>query len=123
MTTILLIGAGGFLGANVRFALAICSRRRYGERFPLGTLLANLTGSFLIGLILGIVDERDVRLLLATGFLGAETTVSAFAVETVVLMNRGERSRAVANVIANGVGSLAAAASGLVMAWLIRELT
>jgi fluoride exporter len=103
--------------------LAICSRRRYGERFPLGTLLANLTGSFLIGLILGIVDERDVRLLLATGFLGAETTVSAFAVETVVLMNRGERSRAVANVIANGVGSLAAAASGLVMAWLIRELT
>ena len=123
MTTILLISAGGFLGANVRFAMATWSRRRFGERFPVGTLLANLTGSFLIGLILGSVDDRDVRLLLATGFLGAETTFSAFAVETVALTDRGERGRAVANVIANGAGSLAAAAGGLVMAWLIRELT
>jgi CrcB protein len=120
MTTILLIGAGGFLGANVRFAIASWSRRRYGSRFPVGTMIANVAGSFLIGLILGMIDDREARLLLATGFLGAETTFSTFAVETLGLADRDERNEAAANVALNGVGSMLAVVAGLALAWLLR---
>src|SRR5688572_4313096 len=89
MMTILLVGVGGFVGANIRYGIAAWSVRRHGQHFPIGTLIANLTGSLLMGLILGLIDDRELRLLLASGFLGAETTFSTFAVETVMLADGG----------------------------------
>jgi CrcB protein len=118
MTTVLLIGAGGFLGANVRYAIAAWGRR-HGARFPIGTLIANLTGSFLMGLVMGLIDNRELRLLLASGFLGAETTFSTFAVETVMIEDGAGGRRAVVNVVANTLGALAAAAFGLILAGLL----
>jgi CrcB protein len=119
MTTVLLVGVGGFLGANVRFGISAWARRRHGARFPVGTLIANLSGSFLIGLILGLIDDRELRLLLASGFLGAETTFSTFAVETAALSEAGSGRRAAVNILVNTLGSLAAAAAGLVLAGLV----
>ena len=122
MTTILLIGAGGFIGANLRYAMSVWSAGWYGARFPFGTLIANLTGSFLIGLVLSLIDDRELQLLLATGFLGAETTFSTFAIETVALAERGERARAALNVVANAIGSLGAVAAGIGLAEVIGTL-
>jgi CrcB protein len=119
MTTVLLVGVGGFLGANVRFGISAWARRRHGARFPVGTLIANLSGSFLIGLVLGVIHDRDLRLLLASGFLGAETTFSTFAVESVMLEDRASGRRAAVNVAANTLGSLTAAAVGLILAELL----
>ena len=119
MTTVLLIGAGGFLGANVRFGISAWARRRHGAQFPIGTLIANLAGSFLMGLIMGFIDDRELRLLLASGFLGAETTFSTFAVETVMVEGMAGGRRAVVNVVANTLGALAAVTVGLILAWLL----
>lgn len=122
MTTLLLIGFGGFVGANVRFAIAAWSMRRSGSDVPLGTLVANLSGSFLIGMIIGMIDDPEARLLLATGFLGAETTFSTFAVETLDLAERGGRGMAVVNIALNVAGALIAVLAGLALAWLLREM-
>jgi len=119
MTAVLLVGLGGFLGANVRFGIAAWARRRRGAGFPVGTLIANLTGSFLMGLILGMIDDRELRLLLAGGFLGAETTFSTFALESVMLDEGVGRRRAVENVAANTLGSLLATTAGLILARLL----
>lgn len=122
MTTILLIGAGGFIGANVRYAIAAWSIRRHGPSFPFGTLVANFTGSFLVGLTLGLVDDREMSLLFVTGFLGAETTFSTFAVETLGLAERGARELTATNVALNVAGSLLAVTAGLALAWLPRNV-
>lgn len=76
MSAFLLVSAGGFLGANVRYGISVWSARRFGTGFPVGTLIANLGGSFLIGLVMGLLagwfdDDKQARLLLATGFLGS----------------------------------------------------
>jgi len=127
MTGILLVGAGGFLGANVRFAITLWSVRRYGSRFPLSTLIANVAGSFLLGLVLGILTDRvtndqSLRLLIATGFLGAETTFSAFAVESIALLVPRTRKWALLNIALSIVASLAAIACGLLLAYLLTDV-
>jgi CrcB protein len=75
----LLVALGAFVGAPLRFALA---GRFDSERFPLGTWLANVTGSFLLGLLSGAAVDGDWRALLGVGFCGGFTTYSAFAVQT-----------------------------------------
>jgi CrcB protein len=92
--TILLIGIGGFIGANLRYAVSVWAAGRFGLVFPWGTLIINVTGSFILALFLGYavahtrLDDR-VRLLLAVGFCGAYTTFSTYAVESIALMQGG----------------------------------
>lgn len=84
----LLVGIGGFLGANARFLIAQGVVTLLPTRFPLATLLINISGSFLLGVLGSVIAQRlppgsDVlRLALGVGFLGAFTTFSTFELET-----------------------------------------
>ncbi len=100
----LIIGAGGFVGAITRYSLAVLIGQRWGRSFPLGTFVINITGSFLIGLLMTLMAERFTenpqwRLLLVVGFLGAYTTFSTFEYETGALLKDGEWLYASMNVI------------------------
>ena len=77
--TALLVAAGAFVGAPLRFLLA---SRLDGEGFPYGTLLVNVAGSFLLGLLSGAAIAGDGLALLGVGFCGGLTTYSSFAVQT-----------------------------------------
>jgi fluoride exporter len=103
----LLIGLGGFLGANARFIVAGWVGRMLGLGFPYGTLIINVSGSFLLGLFMGLLHRRSLdflqpRLFFAVGFLGAYTTFSTFSYETLRLAQEGH----LALVLLYSVGSL-----------------
>jgi CrcB protein len=115
------VGLGGSLGAPSRYWLGRWATAQWGSAFPWGTLLINLTGSFVLGLFLTYVMERHPtraapRLYFATGFLGAYTTFSTFSYETVRLIQHGHVSRAVIYVAASLVGGLIAAGAGIALA-------
>lgn len=87
MTRYLLVALGGALGSVARYAVGMAIVQRYTGRFPLGTFAANITGSFLIGLLMTLLTERfapypNLRLLAVAGFLGGYTTFSSFEYET-----------------------------------------
>ena len=101
--TYLLIGIGGFLGANARYLIAGWIAERYGTSFPYGTLVINVSGSFPIGFFLALTTERipahpNWRLFWAIGFLGAYTTFSTFSFETFALVQEGSYLLALANI-------------------------
>ncbi len=91
----LLVGVGGFLGANARFIVGTWVGSSFGTRVPLGTFVVNVSGCFLIGILGTVIVERlvarpeHVQYLLAIGFLGAYTTFSSFAWENHVLFLDG----------------------------------
>lgn len=115
------VGVGGFLGANVRYALGLWIAGRLGSAFPYSTLLINVTGSFVIGVLLILLTERYVadpawRLFLVVGFLGGYTTFSSYTFEALTLMEQAEWLLAAWYVIgSNGLG-LVAAYLGMVLA-------
>ena len=81
------IGLGGFLGANARYLVQVWAASRWGADFPYGTLLANVSGSFIIAFFLTLATGRfvvppELRLFVAVGFLGGFTTFSSFSLET-----------------------------------------
>ncbi len=99
---LLLVAAGGAIGALLRFATTTWLPR---SGFPWATLLVNLVGSFLIGyLLLGSGMEHAPRLFFAVGLLGAFTTMSAFSAETIALLQDRRAWTAGANVLANALG-------------------
>jgi CrcB protein len=92
---ILLISAGAIFGANARYWIGDWAAQKWGAAFPYGTILINITGSFLIGFFLTVTTERFLidprwRLLIAVGFLGAYTTFSTFSFESFNLLYRGQ---------------------------------
>ena len=104
MMNVLIIGIGGALGAVVRYGIALWVGQRWGRSFPLGTFVINVSGSFLIGLLMTLLAERfsvnpQWRLLLVVGFLGAYTTFSTFEYETGALLKDGEWVFAMLNVV------------------------
>lgn len=119
-----LVMAGGALGALSRYGFALGAARLLGGRFPWGTLLANLTGCLLIGLAFGLSERAGLlspsaRLFFMTGFLGALTTFSTYALESVVFLREGSYG-AVINFLLNNLGGGVLVLAGL---WLAGFLT
>jgi CrcB protein len=124
MSALLLVGLGGILGANARFFLSLWAARRFGTAFPFGTFLVNVSGSVLIGFVLGmpgdrIDDDSPIRFLLVTGFLGAYTTYSTFTFETIALVRQGAMRAALRNALGCVACGVAGAAAGLLLAGVI----
>jgi CrcB protein len=112
----LLVMLGGSLGAASRYGVSLLSARLLGTQFPYGTMLVNLAGCFLIGLLFALADRSrlltpDVRLLLITGYLGALTTFSTFSLETVNAGRAGLTLQSLTNILINNLG-------GLSLTWL-----
>jgi CrcB protein len=121
MNNFLIIGIGGFLGAVARYAIALWIGQKWGRSFPMGTFVINVSGSFLIGLLMVLFTERYLvnpqwRLLLVVGFLGAYTTFSTFEYETGSLLRDGEWMMAMLNVVGSVVAGFVALKMGEVIA-------
>lgn len=115
-----LIFLGGGIGAALRHGVNVLSVQWFGVTFPWGTLIVNVTGSFLIGVLAAYfafrgeaVWSQPLRLFLTTGFLGGYTTFSAFSLDFTLLFERGEIGQGVAYVLASVGLSLAAVFLGL----------
>jgi len=121
---LLTIAAGGALGALSRFWVSNGVYALFGRGFPWGTLVVNALGSFVMGLLYVLLLERwplaaELRALLLVGFLGAFTTFSTFSIETLVLVEQGYLTRALANIGASVAVCLASCWLGLVLGrWL-----
>jgi len=118
---ILYIGLFGGLGCIARYLLTLWTQQLAGRDFPYGTVLVNVAGSFLLGLLLTMGVRQfpvspDVRLGLAVGFLGGFTTFSTFSYQTLMLLEEGSHWSAVANVLLNVSLSLAGAIAGMLVA-------
>ena len=120
METILLIGIGGFIGANVRYWVSIWAAARFGPAFPWGTLIINLTGSALLGLFNGWagnhfnIDPR-IRLFVAIGFFGAYTTFSTYANETVTLLRVADWVSVLLNILGTNACCILGALTGVII--------
>lgn len=119
--TFLAISVGAVLGANARYLVGGWLSDRYGSSFPVGTLVINVTGSFVIGLFVVLIGERLVvpdwwRPLVAIGFLGSYTTFSTFSLETLALAQTGSWWLAAINVVGSVGGSLVGVYLGTVLA-------
>jgi fluoride exporter len=106
----LIIALGAAAGANLRYAISVWAARQWGTAFPYGTLLINVSGSFLIGIVMVLLTVRfpnsdTWRLLLVTGLLGGFTTFSSFSYESYVLLINGSWLAAGLNICASvGMG-------------------
>ena len=114
MREILLVGFGGCLGSIARLKLSGLLFHSFDGRFPLATFAVNVIGCLAAGVLAGLIERHgwfsaDVRLLLFTGLLGGFTTFSAFGVETVYLLRRGDIGVALVYVLLSvlcGIGAL-----------------
>lgn len=115
--TYLLVFLGGGIGAALRHGLNRLSAAWFGPTFPVGTMVENVLGSLLMGLLVAVLAEgpatsQNLRLFLATGLLGGFTTFSAFSLDALTLWQRGEAGLAAAYVLASVLLSLGAIAVG-----------
>lgn len=113
------VAIGGAAGSMLRYLVTLGAARLFGPGFPVGTFAVNLLGSFVMGLLVGVLTGRGalhLAPLLLTGVLGGFTTFSAFSLDTVVLWERGQTGTALLYVLLSVVLSLAALWAGLVLA-------
>jgi CrcB protein len=99
----LAVGVGGFVGSIARFWLATYIGQRMGTRFPYGTFIVNISGCFLIGMVMTILNEKTqlsstYRYLIPIGFIGGYTTFSAFEYETLRAIQDGQFAVGLLNV-------------------------
>lgn len=117
----LLVGIGGFLGANARYGMTRLVADRLGAAWPWGTFLINVLGAFLIGILLTLLTERTVadpawRQVIVIGFLGGYTTFSSYTFEAIALAQRGNWGPAALYVIGSNALGLIACATGIGLA-------
>jgi len=121
MREFLLISLGAVVGANLRYWVGNLSARYLSASLPWGTLIINVTGSFILGFFLVWTTDRVMadprwRPLVAVGFCGAYTTFSSYSYETFSLMEQGHYSLAAGNFAANNILALAGVVAGAVLA-------
>ncbi len=116
MREIAVIAVAGAFGSLSRYGASSWAERRFGDVFPYGTLLVNVAGSFLLGLVLGMAIAGKLPKLaqagVGTGFLGAFTTFSTFSCDTMLLLRAGRLAAAAGNIVLNLAFGLVAAFLG-----------
>ena len=122
----LLICLGGAIGTGARYMVAVWMARTVGTVFPYGTLLVNLGGSFLLGLLMQLslstqTISADMRLISGTGILGGFTTYSTFNYETLALLREDAWGVALANTAATLIGCLVACTLGIGVARAVAQ--
>ena len=120
------IGLGGFLGANARYLVQLWAANRWGADFPYGTMIANVSGSFIIALFLTLATGRliiapELRLFVAVGFLGGFTTFSSFSLETFRLLEQSGWWAAGLNFLGNTVFGFVGVLLGIYAAQLLQR--
>jgi CrcB protein len=103
MLRILVVAAGGSIGAVSRYLVSIWAAERFGASFPYGTLIVNVIGCFIIGIFMTMTTERFIvnpywRLLITVGFVGGLTTFSSFSYETFRLLEDADMMMALYNI-------------------------
>lgn len=124
MQTAFLVFLGGGIGSVGRWLVGLGALRLAGAGFPFGTLLVNILGGLVMGVLARVLFQlpaggHDARLFLMTGVLGGFTTFSAFSLDTANLWMRGESGAAILYVALSVFGSLAALAAGLWLGGLV----
>ena len=123
MGRFLLVCLGGAFGSGARYLVSTWVANALGSEFPKGTLAVNVTGSFLLSLVmvaaLSGVASPNARLFLGTGVLGGYTTYSSFNYETIALLERGAPGLALANVLVTVCACLVAGLLGLAVGRVI----
>ncbi len=121
--TVVLVMLGGAVGATLRYLLDTQVRRRQSSRFPWSTLVVNVLGSVVLGMLTGATlpgaAGSTTHAALGVGLCGALTTFSTFGYETVRLFLDGARGTAVANVVVTTTATLSAAAGGVAVGGLL----
>ncbi|MES9963519.1 MAG: fluoride efflux transporter CrcB [Candidatus Sedimenticola sp. 20ELBAFRAG] len=120
MSQVLAIAAGGAAGALMRFWVSNGIYSLLGRGFPYGTLVVNVLGSLVMGLLYVMLIERmtagpELRAALLVGFLGAFTTFSTFSVETLNLIEQADYMKAMLNMLVSVIACLFAAWLGFVI--------
>jgi fluoride exporter len=124
MQNVLCVGLGGFIGASLRYIISINSTKLFGAQFPYGTLIVNVVGGLLIGLIMELcittnVISPSLKLFLVTGIIGGLTTFSTFSYETVSLFIEGSYTAGMLNTVLNLFLSIAGVIIGKFIAQTI----
>lgn len=125
MSHLLLVAAGGAIGAAGRHLVGLLALRHLGAAFPYGTLAVNVIGSLVMGLFIAWLARHEpqpsgVRLFFATGVLGGFTTFSAFSLEVALLWQRGAAGLAALYVAVSVAAGITALFAGL---WVMRSLS
>lgn len=117
-----IVGAG--IGGALRYVLGAWLAEKWGPAFPWHTFVVNISGAFLLGVVMALSVERGIlpstwRLFLGVGILGGYTTFSTLAYESMALMERGEWVGGIANMFGSGLAGLVAVVLGLVVGRLV----
>lgn len=125
LPTLIMIALGGALGALGRYGVNVGALKIFGSGFPYGTAIANILGSFIMGMMIAKFSQIDTlsqeaKAFCTIGFLGAFTTFSTFSLDVVTLWNRGEMLYALIYMMGSVILSILALAAGL---WLMKGQT
>ena len=119
MPPVFLVMLGGAAGSGARYLTGRAMSSLFGTGYPFGTLAVNLVGGLLMGVLAGVLARLNVgeswRLLLGVGVLGGFTTFSAFALDTIVLIERGQATIALGYILLSVIGSILAVFAGLTL--------
>lgn len=121
INTLIAVASGGAIGTVARLYANEISSRYLGSNFPYGTMTVNLVGSLIIGLLMGYFSHHAhispyLKTFLITGFLGALTTYSTFAMESFFMLDSGRYATALANISINLFGTIILAGIGYLVA-------
>jgi CrcB protein len=123
----LLVGLGGAIGSIVRFLTALVAAQWFGAEFPYGTLIVNLAGAFIIGLVQEVGSDAllipdHARIFITTGMMGGLTTYSTFSYETVKLMETNAWHQAWINIFVTTTIALSLCFLGIAAGRLVLSL-
>lgn len=124
LRTILLVGSGGFIGSVMRYLVQYYVEKGLSSTFPWGTMNANITGSFIIGLIFALAEKGNLmnaewRIFLAVGVCGGFTTFSSFAYNNFIMINENSFFPMLLNIGGNLILGIAAVYVGVLLIRLV----